>query len=43
MGITVQVRNVNTDLWLKAKAKAIIERLTSKQLIEKMLAAYLKG
>ncbi len=40
---TVQVRNVDTDLWLRAKAKAMVERLTSKALIERLLADYLKA
>gem|GEM_PF-6270311 len=43
MATTIQVRGVNTELWLKAKAKAIVERLTSKQLIERLLADYLKS
>lgn len=43
MRTTVQVRHVDADLWRKAKAQAMLDKLSLKALIERLLADYLKG
>ncbi len=42
MSTTIQVRGIDEELWRKAKAKAITERLTTKQLLERLLRDWVK-
>lgn len=39
--VTIQVRGVDGELWRKARAKAIEERLSTKQLLERLLRAWI--
>jgi hypothetical protein len=42
MTTTIQVRGVDAELWRDARAKAIKDRLSTKQLLERLLRDWVK-